>query len=85
MCIRDREYTDEMVPILARAVKSKDFLEIRNKSHAIKGALANLRFVAAAAIAVELESCGKNSKDDNLQARFDMFDSCLKASYQEIS
>jgi HPt (histidine-containing phosphotransfer) domain-containing protein len=80
-----KEYTDEMVPILAKAVKSKDFLQIKNKSHAIKGALANLRFVAAAEIAKELESCGKNFNGKNLQGRFDSFDSCLKASYQEIA
>ena len=80
-----KEFTDKMVPLLAKAIQSKDFQQIKDKSHAIKGALANLRFVAAAEIAFELESCGKNALDDDLQGRFNRFDTCLKASYQEIS
>ena len=80
-----KEFTNEMVPILAEAVQAKDFLQIKDNSHAIKGALANLRFVAAAEIAFGLETCGKNALDDELQDRFDQLDSCLKASYQEIS
>lgn len=79
-----KSFLDEALPELNTAVNSLDFVEIRAKAHAIKGALANLRFVGAAAVAQIIELQGKDSVGANLGEHFLELSRVLNESFKEI-
>lgn len=80
-----KSFLEEALPELDTAVNSLDFTEIRAKAHAIKGALANLRFVAAASVAQIIELQGKDSQADGLGDHFLQLSKVLEDSFQEIA
>ena len=79
-----KSFTDEELPKLRGVVQGRDFTEIRAQAHALKGALANLRFVEAAEFAKKLESAGRESLDDGLEELLEGLEKSLVASYNEI-
>lgn len=80
-----KSFLDESLPELDNAIQSGNFTEIRAKAHAIKGALANLRFVAAAKVAQVIELQGKDNVPDGLAGYFAELQKVLDASFAEIS
>ena len=80
-----REFTDEALPQLSEAVKSRDFNQIKEKAHAIKGALANLHFVKAAEVAYYLENAGRNSDATGIDEKVSELSEVLVQSYDELS
>ena len=79
-----KEFLDEAMPNLKTVCESKDFGEISAQAHAIKGALANLRFVHSADIAKKLEFRGRESQDDNLLGLHADLEKSLADSFEEI-
>ncbi|MDB9744007.1 Hpt domain-containing protein [Fibrobacterales bacterium] len=78
------EFLEESVPQLSAAVDAKNFPEIRAHAHAIKGALANLRFVAGAKVAHNLEKQGLNSVDEELEDDLAKLKDVLEKSFIEV-
>jgi HPt (histidine-containing phosphotransfer) domain-containing protein len=78
-----RSFAAEALPELKKAVSTRNFIEIRAQAHALKGALANLRFVDAAQYAYALEMDGKNSQDADLDQHLTDFEDMLKKSFAE--
>ena len=77
-------FLEESVPQLGSAIDIKSFPEIRSHAHAIKGALANLRFVAAARVAHDLENQGLNSVDEELDENLAKLKDVLEKSFTEV-
>jgi HPt (histidine-containing phosphotransfer) domain-containing protein len=80
-----KEFIDEALPQLKSAIDSKTFVDVREHAHSIKGAVANLRFVAAAEIAHKLEKMGLNSVDEGLVNSYEDLVTCLDASFAEVN
>ncbi len=78
-----RSFAAEALPGLKNAVQSRDFTAIRAQAHALKGALANLRFAEAAKHAYALEMDGKDSQAENLDSHMTTFEEILKKSFSE--
>lgn len=79
-----KSFLDEMIPELEAVVLARDFIEIRAKAHALKGALANLRFVAASKVAQKLESQARDGLLDHLDENMAELKSVLAESFVEI-
>lgn len=79
-----KEFLDESIPQLDSAIDIKSFPEIRSHAHTIKGALANLRFVAAAKVAHDLENQGLNFVDEKLDENLAKLKDTLKKSFIEV-
>lgn len=77
-------YLDETLPHLEQIVMSMDFKGIKEQSHAIKGAVANLRFIKAAEVAFFLETAGRNQSSDQVAEKFNELKDVLNASFLEI-
>jgi HPt (histidine-containing phosphotransfer) domain-containing protein len=78
------EFLDESIPQLEESIANRNFSEIRSNAHAVKGALANLRFVPAAKIAHDLEKQGLNSVEDDLDSNIISLKDVLKKSFVEV-
>ncbi len=78
------EFLEEGMPALKGAIDSEDFVEIRAQAHAIKGALANLRFIAGAAVAKKLEDQGMRAVNENLMSDFLELEKTLSDSFLEL-
>lgn len=78
------EFLEESIPQLSGAIEAKNYPEIRSHAHAVKGALANLRFVVAAKVAHDLEKQGLNSVEENLDENLAKLKDVLEKSFAEV-
>jgi HPt (histidine-containing phosphotransfer) domain-containing protein len=78
------EFLEESIPQLCVSVEARDYPEIRSHAHAVKGALANLRFVIGAQVAHDLEKQGLNSVEDNLDENLSKLKDVLEKSFAEV-
>lgn len=80
-----KEFLDESIPELESVVSSMDFVGIKEKAHAIKGAMANLRFVKAADVAMFLETAGRNSDPADVPEKLAELKATIEASFSELA
>ena len=79
-----KAFLEEGMPALKGAIESEDFTEVRAQAHAIKGALANLRFVQSADVAKKLEEMGRTSTDNGMASSYAELEKSLADSYAEL-
>lgn len=79
-----KEFLDETMPELEQIVASMNYQGLKEKAHAVKGAVANLRFVKAAEVAYFLETAGRNESSEQVPEKFEELKEVLKLSFEEI-
>ncbi len=80
-----KDFLNDALPNLREACESQNFSEIVSQAHAIKGALANLRFVHSAEIAKTLEFRGRESNSDRLVELIGELENSVQASFAEVA
>jgi HPt (histidine-containing phosphotransfer) domain-containing protein len=81
-----KEFVAESIPLLNDAIVQSDYSAVREHSHSMKGALANLRFVEAAKIAYEIEKIGSTEENiSEADAQCKALEKCIEESFTEVA